>query len=209
MSTVPASPLRAGARSAYSPVQAMAGPESVLTVAAELEPISQPPVPAADLEPVWRPPMSVKPEPLLILPAVEAVWSRVAPPAQTWSASGVAVGMGLRLDAMLRAAAGWAGSGWAERAGHGVAERTCRPGRARPSHGLAVREPRWLGILATRAPPAGPERPCWSWSGEAPSDPSPPQGLARNHWTGERRGIATRQELGPPSPRSAHAAVDP
>jgi hypothetical protein len=94
--------------------------------------------------------------------------------------------------------------------GRGAAVRAGRPGRGRPSHGSPVREGRRLAVLPAPAPLAMPEMPCRSWSGEAPSSPSPPpQGLARNRWTGERRGTGTREELGPPSPQSAPAVVDP
>ena len=93
--------------------------------------------------------------------------------------------------------------------GRGAAVRASRPGRSRPSHGPPVREGRRLALLPAPAPPATPEWPCWSWNGEAPSCLSPPPELARNRWTGEQRGTGTREELGPPSPRSAPAVVDP
>jgi hypothetical protein len=93
--------------------------------------------------------------------------------------------------------------------GRGAAVRASRPGRSRPSHGSPVREGRRLALLPAPAPPATPGWPCWSWNGEAPSCLSPPPELARNRWTGEQRGTGTREELGPPSPRSAPAVVDP
>jgi len=74
---------------------------------------------------------------------------------------------------------------------------------------LPVREARRLALLSARAPPATPERPCWGWSGGAPSCRLRRPGPGRNRWIGEQRGTGTREELGPPSPRSALAAVDP
>jgi hypothetical protein len=94
-----------------------------------------------------------------------------------------------------------AGRGPTAGSGRGAAVQAGRPGRRRPSAGSPVREGRLLALLPAPAPPATPERPCWSWSGEAPSCPSPPPGLARNR--------GTREELGPPSPQSALAVVDP
>jgi hypothetical protein len=192
--------------------EAAAGRASPGTVAAEstetqavgvVEPVSRPQAGMLP-EQVSRPAVGATPEPLLVLPAVEAVWSQVATSARSGPASAAVVRMGLRLDATGQAVRDWAVGAW-----RGEAVRTHRPGRPRRAHGLPVRAARRLRVLPARAPTATPGWPCWSWSAEAPSGPSPPQGLARNRWTGGQRGTATREDLGPPSPQRALAAVGP
>jgi hypothetical protein len=107
---------------------------------------------------------------------------------------------GAKLEAAARGSAGGA---------RGAAVRGGRPGQPRPSHGLPVREARRPVLPPTPAPPATPERPCWYWTGVAPSGLPPPREPGRNRWTGGRHGTGTREALRPPSPQSAPAAVDP
>jgi hypothetical protein len=223
----PVSPARSGSavtiQVAALERAAAAGQASPGTVAAEstetqaVRVVEQVWPPQAEMLPehVLRQAVGATPEPLLVLPVVEAVWSQLATSARSGptsaavarsgpaSAAVVRIRMGLRLDATGQAVRDWVGA-W-----RGAAVRPHRPGRPRSAHGLPVRAARRLRVLPARAPTATPEWPCWSWSAEAPSGPSPPQGLARNRWTGEQRGTAAREELGPPSPQRALAAVGP